>query len=102
MPSKDWKTEKVAANPDDYPARGAVISIGNFDGVHWGHRQLLSRMSALAEELARPAAVVTFFPPARTVFTGSPFLCSQAEKIALIEAIYPEYGLLIPFTEESY
>ena len=91
---------KVAANPDDYPERGAVISIGNFDGVHWGHRQLLSRMSALAEELARPAAVVTFFPPARTVFTGSPFLCSQAEKLALLEAFDPHAVIVIPFTDE--
>lgn len=44
-------------------ARGAVVSIGNFDGVHRGHRVLLRRITALAQQLNRPSLVFTFDPP---------------------------------------
>jgi len=91
---------QVTDSPDEYLERGAVLSIGNFDGVHWGHRQLLERMSGLARELDRPSAVVTFFPPARTVFTGSPFLCTKQEKLTLLEALNPDAVIVIPFTDE--
>ncbi|QFU15712.1 bifunctional riboflavin kinase/FAD synthetase [Microvirga thermotolerans] len=43
---------------------GAVAAIGNFDGVHRGHRHLIR----LAMEARRPAAVVTFEPHPRTFF----------------------------------
>jgi len=43
-------------------ARGAVLSIGNFDGVHRGHRVLLERVRALANQLGGPALALTFDP----------------------------------------
>jgi len=44
-------------------ARGSVVSIGNFDGVHRGHRVLLRRMTTLASQMNRPSLVFTFDPP---------------------------------------
>ena len=44
--------------------KGAVAAIGNFDGVHRGHRHLLD----MALNSGRPAAVVTFEPHPRTFF----------------------------------
>lgn len=44
-------------------ARGAVVSIGNFDGVHRGHRVLLRRLTTMAREMNRPSLVFTFDPP---------------------------------------
>ncbi|MDF2688996.1 MAG: riboflavin biosynthesis protein RibF, partial [Microvirga sp.] len=44
--------------------KGAVAAIGNFDGVHRGHRHLLT----MALDSGRPAAVVTFEPHPRTFF----------------------------------
>ena len=54
---------------------GAVVAIGNFDGVHRGHRAVIARAKALARRLGRPCAVLTFEPhpadyfgAARTIF----------------------------------
>lgn len=41
---------------------GAVMAIGNFDGLHRGHRGVLARAKALAQKLGRPCAVLTFEP----------------------------------------
>jgi riboflavin kinase / FMN adenylyltransferase len=45
-----------------------VIAIGNFDGLHSGHRAVISAAQALAASLGRPAAVLTFEPHPRTFF----------------------------------
>ncbi len=37
-----------------------VLTIGNFDGVHIGHRALLARLTAAARDAGLPAAVLTF------------------------------------------
>ena len=47
---------------------GCVLTMGNFDGVHLGHRQLLSCARKLADESGRPAVAVTFDPPPDLVF----------------------------------
>ena len=48
--------------------RGGVIAIGNFDGVHRGHRSVLERALAIARTRGVPALVLTFEPHPRTVF----------------------------------
>ncbi|MCE9570181.1 MAG: bifunctional riboflavin kinase/FAD synthetase, partial [Rhodocyclales bacterium] len=45
-----------------------VLTIGNFDGVHRGHRALLAELKAKARELALPATVLTFEPHPRELF----------------------------------
>ncbi len=45
-----------------------VLTIGNFDGVHRGHRALLSELTDKARELALPATVLTFEPHPRELF----------------------------------
>ncbi len=52
--------------PDD--ARGAVVALGNFDGVHRGHQAVISRSAAVARSEHRPHGVVTFEPHPRSVF----------------------------------
>lgn len=78
----------------------AVISIGNFDGVHLGHRALLTRMRELARERGRPATVVTFFPPAKVFFARGSYLSSRDEKLQLLEEFGPDLTVLISFDEE--
>lgn len=77
--------------------RGAVVSIGNFDGVHRGHRALLTRMRELADELGRPALVITFFPPAKVLFSGADYLSSAEEKRLLLRAFAPHTLVTVPF-----
>jgi riboflavin kinase/FMN adenylyltransferase len=48
--------------------QGGVVAIGNFDGVHRGHRSVLERALALAQQRGVPALVLTFEPHPRSVF----------------------------------
>lgn len=43
-------------------ARGSVVAIGNFDGVHRGHKALIEAATASAEELGAPLGIITFEP----------------------------------------
>ena len=43
-------------------ARGAIITVGNFDGVHRGHQRLLARARAKADAAGVPALAITFDP----------------------------------------
>jgi riboflavin kinase/FMN adenylyltransferase len=74
-----------------------IITIGNFDGVHVGHRMLLGRMQELAKTSGRSSAVVTFFPPTRVLFSGAKFLSSAEEKRRLLSPFNPSVVVLIPF-----
>jgi len=50
---------------DDLPAdlRGGVVTIGNFDGVHLGHRRIVQAARALGDSCHAPVVAVTFEPP---------------------------------------
>lgn len=49
-------------------ARRAVVALGNFDGVHLGHQQVLATTAEIARDLAAPLAVMTFEPHPRSYF----------------------------------
>ncbi len=72
------------------PARAlhsTVLTIGNFDGVHRGHRALLAKLTSLANQSGLPAAVMTFEPNPREFFTpqSAPArLASLREKLQLL------------------
>ncbi len=89
---------KVVASPDDAAIKGAIVSIGNFDGVHLGHRMLLGRMREFADASGRPAMVLTFFPPAKVLFGHATFLNSAEEKLDLLRAFEPDVVAMIPFS----
>jgi riboflavin kinase/FMN adenylyltransferase len=50
--------------------RGCVVTIGNYDGVHRGHQQMLAALTLCARELGLPATVMTFEPTPREYFEG--------------------------------
>ncbi len=82
----------VAVDPAHPPAplRRAVYAIGNFDGVHLGHRAVLERTCALARERGAPCAVLTFEPHPADYFAGKPVvfrLTPFPAKAAAIEAL---------------
>jgi riboflavin kinase/FMN adenylyltransferase len=55
---------------DDVPGalKGAVTAVGNFDGVHLGHRALIGEAARAAREAGRPLAVLSFEPHPREYF----------------------------------
>ncbi|MCB1931993.1 bifunctional riboflavin kinase/FAD synthetase [Accumulibacter sp.] len=64
-----------------------VLTIGNFDGVHLGHRALLARLTAAAAKAGLPAAVLTFEPHPREFFapqSAPPRLSTLREKLELL------------------
>jgi riboflavin kinase / FMN adenylyltransferase len=52
----------------DRRLEGAVVAIGNFDGVHRGHRAVIAAATARAQALGRPTAALTFEPHPRRFF----------------------------------
>ena len=46
-----------------HDARGCVLTLGNFDGVHLGHQSILASSRALADAEGLPVAAMTFDPP---------------------------------------
>jgi len=68
-------TAAPAANAPDASRPGRLaVTIGNFDGVHLGHRTMLERVKRKAAELGVPSCVLTFEPHPRELFTphGAP------------------------------
>ncbi|MGH6676681.1 MAG: bifunctional riboflavin kinase/FMN adenylyltransferase, partial [Xanthobacteraceae bacterium] len=66
MPTKNFFIVRDGAG--DASLRGAVVAIGNFDGVHRGHREVIATVIARARTLDRPAAALTFEPHPRAFF----------------------------------
>jgi len=62
----------IARDPSGPPEglAGAVVALGNFDGVHRGHRGVIERAKALARRLGKPCALLTFEPHPADVFDG--------------------------------
>lgn len=79
---------------------GAVLAIGNFDGVHRGHQAVIAMAADLAHRLGRKLAVMTFEPHPRAFFRPQePFfrLTDQDEKVALLGAYGVEAVFIRPF-----
>ena len=55
--------------------RGASVAIGNFDGVHLGHRAVIGEAGRIARDQGIPLAVLSFEPHPRSLFVpaGEPF-----------------------------
>ncbi|MDR6081599.1 riboflavin kinase/FMN adenylyltransferase [Agrobacterium sp. SORGH_AS440] len=83
--------------------RGGVVAIGNFDGVHRGHRAVLDRALELAEARGVPALVLTFEPHPRSVFRPDTpvFRLTPAPlKARILEAIGFRSVIEYPFDRE--
>ncbi len=95
------RNEKKEPLPDEL--KGGVIAIGNFDGVHRGHRSVLERALELAEKRGVPALVLTFEPHPRTVFRPDApvFRLTPAPlKARLLEAMGFRSVIEYPFDRE--
>ncbi len=81
----------------------SALTIGNFDGVHYGHRQILRRVKAVAAEHGWRPSVLTFDPhPTRVVAPGRtpPLLTSPDRRAELMAEEGIEQVLILPFTAD--
>jgi riboflavin kinase/FMN adenylyltransferase len=90
-------------SPVPEEVRGAVLAIGNFDGVHLGHRTVLDEAMALGRAQGVPTFALTFEPHPRTLFKPeSPVfrLTPQPVKARVLEMAGLDGVLVLPFTRE--
>ena len=88
--------------PDD--ARGGVVVLGNFDGVHKGHQAVISKGLALARSLNVPCGVMTFEPHPRSLFSPdrTPFrLTPLRTKAHILEALGVDQ-VFVPHFDEAF
>ncbi|WP_028307318.1 bifunctional riboflavin kinase/FAD synthetase [Desulfitibacter alkalitolerans] len=82
---------------------GSYVSLGNFDGVHLGHRMLIQKCVSEAVSNKRPAVVYTFSPhPEQMLFPDSfnGYITSPRVKEQLLKECGVEVLINHPFTEE--
>lgn len=82
--------------------KNAVITIGTFDGVHLGHRQIIRQLKEEASGIHGETVIITFHPHPRTVVGGGKpieLLNSLDEKIFLLEELCIDHLIIVPFNE---
>ncbi len=80
---------------------GCIATIGNFDGIHLGHRAILRRIRDLAAQYALPSVLVTFEPSPQEFFLGDRAparLTRIAEKLAALAPTPPDHVAVLHFT----
>jgi riboflavin kinase/FMN adenylyltransferase len=98
MPAKNFLVVRDSAPAD--ALRGAVVAIGNFDGVHRGHRAVIGAALQKARALGRPAAALTFEPHPRAFFNpGEPLfrLTDEAVKLRLLASTGLDGAIVLTF-----
>ncbi len=90
---------------DDVPAGWgrSAVAIGVFDGVHAGHRAIVARAVAAANELDASSVVVTFDPHPATVVRpeAAPLLLGDvAQRLDLLSSLGVDATLVLPFDRE--
>lgn len=83
--------------------KNAVVTIGTFDGVHMGHRQILSKLKDEAAAVNGETVIITFHPHPRkivsSVFTGIRLINTLEEKLEILTGLGIDHVVVVPFTE---
>ena len=80
-----------------------VVALGNFDGVHKGHQQIIERTVRSAQDMGLKSAVFTFSNHTRTLLKNLPAVKNilyAEEKAKIVETMGIDYMFNIPFTND--
>ena len=96
---------RVYNNIDEFTAvNNAVVTIGTFDGVHLGHRKIISGIKELAESTGGETVILTFFPHPRMILhpedESLKLITTIAEKAELMERIGVDHLIITPFSRD--
>ncbi len=103
--SKGKKAVKVHNHLDTFrQVKQPVLTTGTFDGVHIGHRKIISRLREIATQTGGETVLFTFHPHPRTVLfpddTNLKLLTTQAEKVELLSESGIDHLVVFPFNRE--
>lgn len=95
---------QIHKNLDQLPLfRNAVVTIGTFDGVHAGHRQIIDELIREARSVNGETVIITFHPHPRKVVSstilGIRLINTLDEKIELLEQLGIDHVVVVPFTD---
>ena len=95
---------QVHTNIEALPAfRNAVITIGTFDGVHMGHRQVIDKLKSEARAVNGETVIVTFDPHPRKIVSstilGIRLINTLSEKTELLRELGVDHLVIVPFTD---
>jgi riboflavin kinase/FMN adenylyltransferase len=95
---------EVHYNIDELPSfRKAVITVGTFDGVHMGHRQIIDELKSEARLIGGETVIITFHPHPRKVVSstilGIRLINTMEEKLELLAAAGIDHVVVVPFTD---
>lgn len=95
---------KVHRDIDDLPVfRNAVVTIGTFDGVHMGHRQIIDKLKTEAIAHNGETVIITFHPHPKKVVSsailGIRLINTLDERIELLRQLGIDHLVVVPFTE---
>lgn len=97
---------EIITGLDRVTSKGAsVVTVGNLDGVHLGHRQLLAKVMEIASERKLIGTVITFDRHPRTVVSSSPvskirILTNLDEKVEFVKKQGIDRVIIVKFTRE--
>src|ERR1700733_10695693 len=96
---------KIYHNIEEFvPLKNAVVTIGTFDGVHVGHRKIISRVKELAVNTGGETVLLTFFPHPRMILhpedESIKLINTIAEKAELLEQLGIEHLIITPFSRD--
>ncbi|NTW81762.1 MAG: bifunctional riboflavin kinase/FAD synthetase [Chlorobiaceae bacterium] len=91
--------------PSDLKREPSAVTIGSFDGVHVGHRRIISRMLSVARQRSLRGVVITFEPHPRKVLKNEAtgffgLLTTLEEKIELLRQQQVDLLVIVRFTRE--
>jgi len=79
--------------------KGCVASIGNFDGLHLGHRKIISHLKKQSEALNLPLTIISFEPLPSEFFMPKPpaRIYPQRDKVRLLQSLGVDRYLCLKF-----
>lgn len=81
-----------------------VLTTGTFDGVHFGHQKIISRLRDIAKKANGESVLFTFYPHPRMVLfpedDSLKLLSTQEEKIKLLEQVGLDHLIIYPFSRK--
>lgn len=105
MPYIKHQALKIYHHLSDFKKlENAVVTIGTFDGVHFGHRKIVSRLVETANATGGETVILTFFPHPRLIIDPEnqelKMINTINEKAAILESLGVNHLIITPFTRD--